>query len=59
MQHLFGAGADAEVFGEIFPADFTIRIHEKFGGAGDVGAADAGVGMNEVPAAHNFVFGVG
>jgi hypothetical protein len=56
---LFGAGADAEVFGELFPADFTIRIDEEFGGAGDVGAVDARVGVNEVPAADNFVFGVG
>jgi hypothetical protein len=59
LQHLFGAGADAKVFGEIFPADFTIRIDEKFGGAGDVGAVDARVGVNKVPAADDFVFGVG
>ena len=59
LQHLFGAGADAKIFGEIEPADFSGGIDEKFGGAGDVGAVFAAVGMNEIPAADDVVFGVG
>jgi len=37
LEDLLGAGADAEVFGEIGPADDAGGVDEKFGGAGNVG----------------------
>ena len=35
-QHFVGAGADADVFGEVAPADDFGGVDQKFGGAGDV-----------------------
>jgi hypothetical protein len=55
---LLGAGADANILGEIHPADISGGVDQKFGGARDIGAVDAGVGMDEVPAADDIVFGV-
>ncbi len=58
-QHLLGTCADAKVFGEIYPADLSGRVDQEFSGAGDIGTVNAGVGMDEVPAANDFVSGVG
>lgn len=35
-EHFVGAGADANVFGEIAPAHCAGGVDEEFGGAGDV-----------------------
>jgi len=56
---LLGAGADANVFGEIHPANLSGRVDQKFGGAGNIRAVDACVGVDEVPAADDVIFGVG
>jgi hypothetical protein len=56
---LLGAGADAKVLGEIDPADLSGRVDQKFGGAGNIGAVDASVGVDKVPAPNDVVFGVG
>jgi hypothetical protein len=58
LQHLLGTCADAKVLGEIYPADLSGRVDQEFSGAGDIGAFNAGVGMDEVPAADDVVFGV-
>jgi hypothetical protein len=54
LDDLVGAGADAEVAGEIDPADGTGGIDEKFGGAGDVVAVDTGAFVKEIVAADHF-----
>jgi len=36
FEHLFRPGADAEVAGEVAPADGAGAVDEEFGGAGDV-----------------------
>ena len=59
LQDLQGAGADANILGEIHPADLSGGVDQKFGGARDIGAVDAGVRMDEVPPADDVVFGVG
>jgi hypothetical protein len=59
VQDLLGAGADAKVFGEIGPEDFAGGVDEEFGGAGNVGAVFATVGVDQVPAADDVVLGVG
>ena len=55
---MLGAGADANILGEIHPAYISGCVDQKFGGARDIGAVDAGVGMDEVPAADNVIVGV-
>jgi len=35
-EHFFGAGADADVFGEIDPPDGTMGIEQNFSGPRDV-----------------------
>jgi len=59
LQDLQGAGADANILGEIHPADLSGGVDQKLGRSGNIGAVDAGVGMDEVPAANNVVFGIG
>jgi hypothetical protein len=55
---LVGAGADAEIPGEIDPADGAGGIKEELGGASDVVAVDAGAFVQEIIAADHFGIGV-
>jgi len=59
FEDLVGAGADAEVAGEIDPANGAGGIEEELGGAGDVMAVDAGAFVKEIVAADHFGIGVG
>jgi hypothetical protein len=58
VQDLLGASPDANIPGEIYPADISSCIDQKLGGARDIGALNARMRMHEVPAANDFVFGV-
>ena len=58
VEHLVGAGTDAEVAGEIDPADDACGIDEKFGGARDVVAFDPSAFVKHVVAADCFRVGV-
>ena len=55
LEDFFGAGADQKIIGKFDPADFSQGVEDEFGGAGDVGAAFTGVGMEEVPATNERV----
>jgi hypothetical protein len=59
FEDLVGAGANAEVAGEIDPADSAGGIEEELGGAGDVVAVDTGAFVQEVVAADYFGVGIG
>jgi hypothetical protein len=59
LEDLIGAGADAEVAGEIDPPDGPGGIEEELGGAGDIVAVDAGAFVQEVVAADYLGVGVG
>jgi hypothetical protein len=59
LQDLQGAGADANILGEIHPADLSGGVDQKLSWSGNIGAVDAGVGMYEVPTADDVFFGVG
>jgi hypothetical protein len=59
LQHLFGAGAHAEVVGEVDPANHTGRINQNFGRTGDIVAISAGPFVEQVVAADDFGVGVG
>ena len=56
---MVGTGADAEVAGQIDPANGAGGIKEKLGGASYVVAIDAGAFVQEVVAADHFGIGVG
>jgi hypothetical protein len=56
---LLGAGADAEVVGEIDPADCAGRVDEELRGARYVVAVDPGSFVEEVVAADYLRIGVG
>lgn len=49
-----GAGADADVFREVFPADYAGTIDEKFGRAGNIMLFRAGALVQQVVAANRF-----
>lgn len=53
-----GAGADANVFGEVFPADGAGAVHEELGGTGDVRGFRASGVVQEVVTANDFRGGV-
>ena len=59
LQHRVGAGADAEVSGEIDPTDCAGGIDEEFGGAGDVVAVDTGAFVQHVVTADGFGVWIG
>ena len=59
LEHLFGTGADAEVVGQIDPADCTGRVDEEFGGTRYVMAVYTCSFVEEVVAADYFRAGVG
>jgi len=59
FEDLVGAGADAEVAGEIDPADGAGGIEEELGWAGDVMAVDAGAFVKKIVAADHFGIRVG
>jgi hypothetical protein len=59
LKDLVGAGADAEIPGEIDPTDGAGGIEEELGGASDVVAVDAGALVKEIVAANHFGIGVG
>ena len=59
LQHFVGAGANAEVAGEIDPANGAGGVDEKFSGAGDVAATDAGAFVQDIVAPDDFGIGVG
>jgi hypothetical protein len=59
LEDLVGAGSDAEVAGEIDPADGAGGIEQELGGASDIVAIDAGAFMQEVVAPDGFGVGVG
>ena len=56
---MVGASANAEVAGEIDPADGAGGIDEELGGAGDVVAVDAGAFVKQIVAADHFSGGIG
>lgn len=51
---MLGAGADTNVFGEIFPANDARTVDEKFSRAGDVMLFRAATLVQEVVAANDF-----
>ena len=59
LEDLVGAGADAQIAGEIDPAYGAGGIEEELGGARDVVAVDAGALVQEIVAANHFGIGVG
>jgi hypothetical protein len=59
LEDLVGAGADAEVAGEIDPTDGAGGIEQELGGAGDIVAVDAGAFVQEVVSADYFGVGIG
>jgi hypothetical protein len=59
LQHLVGAGADAEVIREIDPADCAGGVDEELRRARYVMTVDAGSFVEEVVAADYFGIGVG
>jgi hypothetical protein len=56
---LQGAGADANILGEIHPADLSGGVDQKLGRSRNIGAVDAGVGVDEVPPVDDVVFSIG
>ena len=50
FQHLLRPGADAEIAGEIAPADGAGAVDEEFGGAGDVASVFAGAFVQDAVA---------
>ena len=56
---MVGAGSDAEVAGEIDPADGAGGIEQELSGASDIVAVDAGSFMQEVVPPDGFGVGVG
>ena len=56
---MVGASANAEIAGEIDPADGAGGIDEELGGAGDVVAVDAGAFVKQVVATDHFSIGIG
>ena len=50
LEHLFRPGAHAVVLGQIAPADGAGAVEEELGGAGDVGAGEALLLMDEIEA---------
>ena len=56
---MVGASANAEVAGEVNPADGAGRIDEELSGAGDVVAFDAGPFVQQIVAADHFSIGIG
>jgi hypothetical protein len=59
FQDLVGAGADAEVAGEIDPTDGPGGIDEELGGTGDIVPVNAGAFVKEIVAADYFGVRVG
>ena len=56
---MLGTGADADIFGEVFPADGAGAVEEELGGTGDVGGFRAGSFMQEIVAANDFRVWIG
>ena len=56
---MVGASANAEVAGEIDPADGARGIDEELSGAGDVVAVNAGAFVEQIVAADHFSSGIG
>ena len=56
---MVGASANAEVAGEIDPADGAGGIDEELSGAGDVVAFDASAFVQQIVAADHFSIGIG
>ena len=56
---MLGTGADAEVIGEIDPADCAGGVYEELGGARYVVAVYAGSFVKEIVAADYFGLGIG
>ena len=59
LEHFVRAGADAEVAGEIDPADGAGGIEEELAGAGDIVSVDAGAFVQEIVAADYLSIGIG
>jgi hypothetical protein len=59
LEHFVRADADAEVAGEIDPADGAGGVEKELGGAGDIVAVDAGAFVQEVISADYFGIGIG
>jgi hypothetical protein len=59
FQHLFGSRAYGDVFGEIYPANYSARINEKLRRTGDVRAFWACTAMQQIVTANDFRLGIG
>lgn len=59
FQHLFGSCAYRDVFGEIYPANYSARINEKLCRASDVRAFWACAAMQKIVVANDFCLGIG
>lgn len=57
-EHLLGAGTDADVFGEIFPADDAGTVDEKFSGTRDVVLFRSAALVQEIVPANHFGLGI-
>ncbi len=59
FQHLFGPRTHSDVFGEIYPANYSARINEKLCRASDVRAFWACAMMQQIVTPNHFRFGIG
>ena len=59
IQHLLGAGAYAEVFGEILPAHGAGTVHQELCGSGDVVAVGSSCGVQQAITTDDVQIGIG
>jgi hypothetical protein len=59
FQYLFGSRTHGDVFGEIYPANYSARINEKLCRAGDVRALGPCAVMQQIVTANDFRLRVG
>ena len=57
-KHFVCPGADAHIFSEVFPADGSRGVHQKFSRAGDVVSLRSAAVMHQVIAPDGIQFGV-
>ena len=59
FQHLFGPRTHSDVFGEIYPANYSARINEKLCRASDVRAFGPCAAMQQIVTTNHFRPGIG
>jgi len=59
LQNILRSCADAEVAGQVHPADRACGVHQELGGAGDILVVHAGARMEHAETADYLGFGIG